>query len=219
MANLTYIETDFRTFSEQNTIAEVMAYFEQSGVSHIYIVDEDQVFVGTLAFKDLLDVENQRQTLDNVRYLFERFYAEEHKNKIDLLSLFITHQTTVLPVVKRHKIIGSIQLSSILQNVQNIPVFDTSTTSFLISKEEKDYTMSEVVQIVESYNGKVFGVFLMKISEGVVTLLVKCKVKNINELLQSFRRYDYEILSKHQEDIYIEDVIENSHYLEKYLSL
>ncbi len=219
MANLSYIETDFITFSEQNTIAEVMAYFERTGVSHCYIVDKYQIFVGTIAFKDLLVVENQRQTLGNIRYLFQYFYAEEDQNNIDLLGLFITNETAVLPVVKRHKIIGNITLSSVLEDVKNNPVFDGSATSFLISKEEKDYTMSEIVQIVESHNGKVLGVFLMEISEGEVQLLVKCKVKNINELLQSFRRYDYKILSKHKEDIYFEEVKENAHYLEKYLNL
>ncbi len=218
MIDLSHINIDFVTFSEQDTISEAIRHLEQTGVSHIYVVDKDDFFVGVVAYDELLEVENQEQGLKEVHYLFQHFSVEEYQNEMDLLSLFIINEATVLPVVKHHKIIGSISLSSVLESARNIPFFDTEGTSFLISKEEKDYTLSQVVQIVESCGGKILGVFLVRIFEGRAYILIKSSIDNINEVLQAFRRYEYQILSNHQEDTSFEDIEENSKYLEKYLS-
>ncbi len=218
MRDLSHINTHFITFSEQNSVAEVMDYFKKTDASHSFIIDENQVFIGAIAYKELLTVEEQQQKLKDIRYLFQYFYAEKDHNEMDLLSLFITNEATILPVTQRHKIIGVISLTAVLEKAKSSPVFDTTATSLLISKEVNDYTMSEVVQIIENYNGKALGVFLTEIFEAKAYVFVKCKTKNINELLQAFRRYEYQIISRHQEDIYLEDVEENSKYLEKYLS-
>ena len=41
----------------------------------------------------------------------------------------------------------------------------------------------------------------------------------LNELLQSLRRYHYEILSYHDEDLHRETLEDNSDYLSKYLTV
>ena len=42
---------------------------------------------------------------------------------------------------------------------------------------------------------------------------------SINEIVQTFRRYNYDIISKHEEDNYLSALKERSEYLEKYLSI
>lgn len=37
--------------------------------------------------------------------------------------------------------------------------------------------------------------------------------------IQTFRRYNYEIISEHQEDTYITNLKERSDYLDKYLNM
>ena len=41
----------------------------------------------------------------------------------------------------------------------------------------------------------------------------------MNDIIQSFRRYNYEIVSEHYEDIYINTLKERSDYLDKYLNI
>ena len=41
----------------------------------------------------------------------------------------------------------------------------------------------------------------------------------MNEIIQTFRRYNFEIISEHQEDLYINNLKERSDYLNKYLSI
>jgi hypothetical protein len=41
----------------------------------------------------------------------------------------------------------------------------------------------------------------------------------MNDIIQTFRRYNYEILSEHHEDLYINNLKERSDYLDKYLNI
>jgi len=41
----------------------------------------------------------------------------------------------------------------------------------------------------------------------------------INEVIQSFRRYNYKVITEHKDDYFLETLKERSDYLRKYLSI
>jgi hypothetical protein len=61
--------------------------------------------------------------------------------------------------------------------------------------------------------------YLNYLSKDTVEITVKVEHQNINEILQTFRRYDYQIVSEHPEDFFAEDLKEHSDYLNKYLNI
>jgi hypothetical protein len=48
---------------------------------------------------------------------------------------------------------------------------------------------------------------------------LKITLGAMNEIIQTFRRYNYEIISEHQEDNYINNLKERSDYLDKHLNI
>jgi hypothetical protein len=52
-----------------------------------------------------------------------------------------------------------------------------------------------------------------------IEVTLKINIGPINEIIQTFRRYDYEIISEHHEDNYINTLKERSDYLDKYLNI
>jgi hypothetical protein len=79
--------------------------------------------------------------------------------------------------------------------------------------------MSEVSQIVESNNGKLLGVYVSENQGNLVQITLKISTEDILEIMQTFRRYDYKIISIHENDIYLEDLKNRSDYLQKYLEM
>ena len=53
----------------------------------------------------------------------------------------------------------------------------------------------------------------------MIQVTVKFISKEINEIMQSLRRYDYKIISIHENDLYLEDLKNRSEYLQKYLEI
>ena len=72
---------------------------------------------------------------------------------------------------------------------------------------------------MESNNGKLLGVFITKIENDLVQLTLKISGMDLNEIIQGFRRYSYNIISGHDDDTFIETLKERSEYLRKYLDI
>ena len=63
------------------------------------------------------------------------------------------------------------------------------------------------------------GAFVSRIESDVVQITLKIGNTGINDIIQSFRRYSYNIVSGHEEDTYIESLKDRSEYLKKYLNI
>ena len=79
--------------------------------------------------------------------------------------------------------------------------------------------MSQVAQIIESNNAKILGFFISNVVDGKVEITVKIDQSGVNDIIQTFRRYEYEIISEHQDDSYLNSLKERSDYLDKYLNI
>ena len=86
-------------------------------------------------------------------------------------------------------------------------------------KNTNDFTFSQITQIIESNDAKILGLFISYSDTETTQITVKITLSNFNEIIQTFRRYNYTILSEHQEDSYLNSLKERSDYLDKYLSI
>ncbi len=89
----------------------------------------------------------------------------------------------------------------------------------LLRKATADYSFSEICQIVESNDAKILGVFVSKMENDITQITIKVGHTGINAIVQTFRRYSYNIVSNHQEDRFVEDLKKRSQYLDKYLKM
>ena len=53
----------------------------------------------------------------------------------------------------------------------------------------------------------------------LVQITLKIGGSSLNDIIQTFRRYSYNIVSGHEEDGYLENLKERSDYLKKYLNI
>ena len=89
----------------------------------------------------------------------------------------------------------------------------------VVAKALKDYSFSEIAQIVEGNNTRLLGAFITEIRNEVVQVTLKMSDTNINEVLQTFRRYRYSILFGSVDDQFLEELRQRSGYLDKYLNV
>ena len=112
-----------------------------------------------------------------------------------------------------------IELKDVLKFFQESPFLKEEGGILVIRKPKLDYSISQISQIIEGNGGKVLGLFISNINESSVEITIKFAQSYIDEIIQSFRRYEYEIISEHQEDSYLENLKERSDYLDKYLNI
>ncbi|HEX8015180.1 MAG TPA: CBS domain-containing protein [Flavobacterium sp.] len=213
-----YITNDFRAIDSQETIASVQDFFAELSFSHFPVL-ENGTFIGSIASDDIETFDLDKKIID-YKYTLERFFARKSMIWLDVLEIFAKNHTNVIPVLdENNSYIGYYEMEDIMKFFQETPFLKEQGGIIIVQKGLLDYSMAQVTQIVESNNGKILGCFISEADLENVQITVKIGVGPMNEIIQTFRRYNYEIISEHQEDTYINSLKERSDYLDKYLNI
>ena len=219
METTPYILTEFKAFTLQTKIADVKSLFNETTYSHFPIVKNNQL-IGLVSETDVQGIGENQQELGEFKHLFSLFFIEENINLLEILKVFALYETNLIPVVNnQNEYLGYYDLIDILHVYKDTPFLNNEGSIILLEKEIIDYSFSEICQIVESNNGKILGVFISESNSTTVKITLKFSSQDVNEIIQSFRRYNYKVLSNHKEDFYLEELKDRTNYLQKYLNI
>lgn len=213
-----YINTDFKAINSSDTIVVVQDFFHELNFSHFPVI-EDGIYLGCIALDDIETFDTDKKVSD-YRYALEGFFARTDAIWLDVLEVFAKNHTNIVPVLDgSNHYIGYYELEDIIKFFHETPFLKEPGGIIIVKKGVLDYSMSQITQIVESNNGKLLGLFISDADVATIQITMKISLGAVNEIIQTFRRYNYEIISDHQEDNYINNLKERSDYLDKYLNI
>ena len=139
---------------------------------------------------------------------------------IDVLEVFSRNNTSVIPVLdNENNYVGYYEITEVIQNFYETPFVKEYGGVIIVEKSILNFTMSQVVQIIESNEGRILGLYISNTTPDKVQVTIKIVLGGMNEILQSFRRYEYDIISEYKEDFFLNNLKDRSGYLDKYLSI
>ena len=196
----------------------VIQFFENTSFSHVAIT-EDGRFLGLLPENDLACFDAEKPISD-FRDSLEMFAVTKDTSWLDILEEFARHEANILPVVDlQQRVQGYYDLNEVVTVFIDTPFFTEPGSILVVATGLKDYSFSEIAQIVESNNTRILGAFISGMQNDVVQLTLKLGSENMNEVIQTFRRYNYSILFGNNDDQFMEDLKQRSDYLNKYLDV
>jgi predicted transcriptional regulator len=213
-----YITNDYKALDPQETIEAVQEFFDDLTFSHFPIIEEG-VFIGSIVADDIETFDSDKKVTD-YRYTLEHFFARANMIWLDVLEVFAKNHTNLVPILdENNKYIGYYEIEDVIKFFHETPFLKEQGAIIIVSKNTIDYSMSQITQIVESNNGKLLGLFISNSDVNTTEVTLKINIGSLNEIIQTFRRYNYEIISEHNEDNYINTLKERSDYLDKYLNM
>lgn len=213
-----FINNSVKPLRTTDSIADAQDLFEEYPFSHFPVLEEG-VYIGCADAEDieLMDID---KTVNDSRYNFDRFFTRDTSIWLDVLEIFARNETNLVPVLDRNnKYLGFYEITDIIKFFHETPFLKEEGGIIVVQKGVLDYNLSEVSQIVESNNGRLLGMFISYADMQKVQITVKISLGGLNEIIQTFRRYNYEIISEHQEDAYLNTLKDRSDYLDKYLNI
>lgn len=218
METLNYIINDVEPFDISAKIKDVQTVFNQLTYSHVP-VEKDGHFIGCVSENDAYCFDNTK-SLGDFQYALEPFHVLEDTNWLDILEAFALNKSNIMPVLgAENNYLGYYELGDIMSLFNNTPFLNETGGIIVVQKGIQEYSFSEVCQIVESNGTRIFGVFISQITDDHVQLTLKVGHTGMNSIVQTFRRYNYNVISHHEEDKFLEDLKERSEYLDKYLNI
>ncbi len=214
-----YIIKDIEIQSVNQPIKNLKKLFNELTYTHIP-VEKDGVFIGSISENDLRCFDNEK-TLEDYQYALERFFVRDTENWLEVLKNFSVNNANLMPVLedKSNKYLGYLELGDIMSFFNETPFLNESGAILVVEKNFTEYSFSEISQIIESSNNKLLGAFVSKIENDVAEITIKTNIAGVNDVIQTLRRYGYNILSSHEEDTYTKNLQERSDYLDKYLNI
>ena len=216
---LEYISKDINALALSNTIGDAKKLFKNTNYSHLPIV-EGQHLVGSILDSDVISIDDNDKTIGEYKYLLNDFFTRTSDNWIEILKQFAANETNILPVLNdENYYVGFYELADVLHFFNDTPLLNDEGFFLVVEKGIHDYSFSQIAQIVESTDAKLVGVFVSGYKNDLVRITLKITTEDINEVIQSFRRYGYNLLTKHKEDLFLEELKDRSDYLQKYLNI
>jgi len=213
-----FIITKIAALQASESICEAQNIFLDFDYSHFPILDQN-VFIGSIG-KEEAEIFPATDSISDHKYSLHRFFVRETMNWFEIFEAFSKNNCTILPVLDaNNSYIGFYELDDILHFLNETPFIKESGGILCIEKNTNDFTFSQISQIVESNQAQILGAFISKTTEETTQLTLKITEINFNEIIQTFRRYDYTVLSEHYEDSYLNSLKESSVYLDKYLNI
>lgn len=214
-----YIRNETQPLHLNSSAKTAKKMFDDFPATHLIVVEKN-VMLGCFSQDDLQSIENDASKLAQYSHLLNSFFADEKTTILALFNIFSENDTTLIPVLNADKeYIGYYQLSDVLEVFCTQPFMIEESETLIIEKTESDYSMSEIAQIIESNNGKLLGMYLSKKEQDLVQITINISTEDLQEIMHTCRRYNYKIISMHENDLYAEDLKSRADYLQKYLEL
>ena len=213
-----FINNQYKALQVSDAVADAADLFLDVEYTHFPIL-EHTIFLGSISKEDT-DLFSDIDAINDHKYNLTRFFVRNDMNWFDVLEEFSKNHTNLLPVLDdKNNYLGFYELDDVLHFFNETTFVKEDGGTIVIEKESADFTFSQICQIVESNDAKLLGVFISNKSATKTEITLKISRSNFNEIIQTFRRYNYTILSEHQEDAYLADLKERSDYLNKYLNI
>ncbi len=214
-----YILNEIKSIGLNRQVKRAKEICKGLPVTHIPVVENNRL-IGCFLESDIQTYENEETLLKEISHLLDFFYVNDDISLLELIKQFADHDCNIIPVLNKEKeYLGYFELSDILDLFSEHPFLLEHGTMLVVEKFHKDYSFSEISQIVESNNGKILGLYISSKNGDTTQITLKIISEDINEIIQTFRRYNYNVLSEHEDDFYLQDLKDRSEYLQRYLNM
>ncbi|WP_228852598.1 CBS domain-containing protein [Aegicerativicinus sediminis] len=213
-----YIINDLKPLNINEKVSDLQLCFHELTYSHVP-VENDGHYIGCISETDAYCFD-EAETIAECNYSLEGFFVRSTTNWLDVLEAFAQNSCNIMPVLdENNSYLGYYELGDIIGLFNETPFFAESGGVLIVEKGIQDYSFSEISQIVETNSGRILGAFISEIDKDVIQITLRIGGTGLNEIIQTFRRYSYNIVAGHEEDTYMENLKDRSDYLNKYLNI
>ena len=199
---------------------EAIKLMEEYKVSHIPIVN-DVEFLGLISEGDILTHNHLDDPIGahNIATLSQFIYDDQHI--FDAISVIASQKLSLLPVLNKQNLyLGVITLPDLIQRFSEISSIQNPGGIIILEINVNDYSLVEIASIVESNNSKILNMFVSPHNDSTkLELTLKINKTEVFPILQTFERYNYNILASYSESEINDNLKERYDMLMNYLNI
>ena len=163
-------------------------------ISHLPIVN-NQDFLGLISDTDIYDMNMPEEPIGNHALTLLKPYVTTEQHIFEVIGLASRLKLSVVPVLdSKNHFKGVITTSDLIQHIAGMSSLDQQGGIIVLEIIERDYSLSQISQIVESNNIKVLSMYITSPPESTkLEVTLKVNSGELASLIRTFERYNYEV--------------------------
>lgn len=163
-------------------------------VSHLPIVN-NQDFLGLISDSDIYDMNHPEEPIGNHALTLFKPYVDSEQHIFEVIGLASRLKLSVVPVLdKNNHFKGVITTSDLIRHIAGLSSMEQPGGIIVIELIERDYSLSQIAQIVESNNVKVLSMYITSPPESTkLEVTLKVNTSDLVSVIRTFERYNYSV--------------------------
>ena len=163
-------------------------------VSHLPIVN-NQDFLGLISDADIYDMNQPEEPIGNHNLTLLKPYVEAEQHIFEVIGLASRLKLSVVPVLDNtNHFLGVITIADLIRHMAGISSMDQPGGIIVLELIARDYSLSQIAQIVESNNVKVLSMYITSPPESTkLEVTLKVNSGDLGSVVRTFERYNYEV--------------------------
>jgi acetoin utilization protein AcuB len=182
-----------RTSDSGQTALNWMEIFR---ISHLPIVNNLD-FLGLISDSDIYDMNQPEEPIGNHSLTLMKPYVTTEQHLFEVIGLASRLKLTVVPVLDdKNHYKGVITTTDLVRYLAGISSMDQSGGIIVLELIERDYSLSQIAQIVEGNNVKVLSMYVTSRPDSTrLEVTIKVNTNELASVLRTFERYNYDVKS------------------------
>jgi CBS domain-containing protein len=163
-------------------------------ISHLPIVN-NQDFLGLISDSDIYDMNQPDEPIGNHSLALLKPYVTTEQHLFEVIGLASRLKLTVIPVLdNKSHYKGVITTTDLVHYLASLSSMDQTGGILVIELTERDYSLSQIAQIVESNSIKVLSMYVTSPPDSTrLELTLKVNTNDLTSLIRTFERYNYDV--------------------------
>jgi CBS domain-containing protein len=163
-------------------------------ISHLPIVN-NQDFLGLISDADIYDMNQPNEPIGNHALTLFKPFVEAEQHIFEVIGLASRLKLSVVPVLDSNDHFkGVITTSDLIRHIAGLSSMDQPGGIIVLELIERDYSLTQIAQIVESNNVKVLSMYITSPPESTkLEVTLKVNTSDLISVIKTFERYNYEV--------------------------
>jgi len=163
-------------------------------ISHLPIVNNLD-FLGLISDSDIYDMNQPEEPIGNHELTLLKPYVRHDQHLFEVIGLAARLKLTVVPVLDdSNHYLGLITTSDLIRHIAGISSMDQPGGIIVLEMVERDYSLSQIAQIIESNNIKVLSMYITSPADSTrLEVTLKVNATDLLSVIRTFERYNYDV--------------------------